>query len=177
MDEKPTPIAWALRLAVSEIDTHVATGGWDGPVRLFSLVDTKAALDNDPAFARDLPEPIRQEADDAPAHFTSVEQEGLPQVDDVEALLAQIAWPDAVAGTVLVLERVVLPPAAEAELGPNPQPEDYLQHPARDDVRICCGVLRSGETWTVLRVRGANEVVGGENLVPNLPEALAQTFS
>ncbi|MDO5727187.1 MAG: PPA1309 family protein [Bowdeniella nasicola] len=177
MSEQPTPRQWALRVAVSEIDTHVATGPWDGPIRVFSLVDTKAALTDDPVFARELPEQIRSEAEASPAHFTAVEQEGLPQVDTLEALLAQISWPPAVAGAVVVVERIVLPPQAEAELGAQASTAEYLAHPDRDDVRMCCGVLRSEEHWCVLRLRKSNEVVGGADLVPQLTSALLATFS
>lgn len=172
-----TPRQWALARAVSDIDDHVAKLPWDGPVHLFALIRTAEALASDEQFAAELPGSIKVEAEGDPEHLTSVEQDQLPEVDELEDLLARIAWPEAVAGAAIVVERIVLPPEAEAGLGPEADASAYLNHPQREDVRMVVGVLCSGETWSVLRMRHHEaDVMGGENLVPGLAEALLATF-
>ena len=173
-----TPRQWALSVAVSDIDTHVAQLPWDGAVHLFALIRTADALADDDQFAAELPAQFKIEAESDPEHLTSVAQEELPDAGDLEELLAQIAWPDAVTGAAVAVERVVLPPDVEAELGPDPDPAVYLEHPKREDVRMVVGALRTGETWTVLRMRHhESDVLGGENLVPGLVQALRATFA
>lgn len=172
-----TPRQWALARAVSDIDDHVAALPWDGPVHLFALIRTAEAIATDEQFAAELPASIKIEADGDAEHLTSVEQDELPEVADLEELLARIAWPEAVAGAAIVTERIVLPPEAEAEVAASDDPEAYLTHPKREDVRMVVGVLRTGETWTVLRMRHhSQDVMGGEDLVPGLTAALAATF-
>jgi hypothetical protein len=177
-----SPAAQALAEAVVEIERHVATGGWDGPVRVFALVRTAAALDAEPGLARQLPPEVLAAAAAQPDHLTSVEQEGLPASDDLEGLLAAIAWPDGVHGAALTVERIVLPPEAEQDLPTDPDAalQALLAHPQRQDVRIAVGVLRSGEGWCAVRTRAedADQAVGqGPDVVPGLVEALRATFA
>ena len=54
-----------------------------------------------------------------PDGFTSIEQDGLPPDRPLEELLAEIEWPDAVAGCVAVVERIMLPPEAEDDRCPT----------------------------------------------------------
>jgi hypothetical protein len=176
------PATAALAEAVVEIERHVATGGWDGPVRVFALVRTAAALDAEPSLARQLPPEVLAAAAADPEHLTSVEQEGLPASDDLEGLLASIAWPDGVHGAAITVERIVLPPEAEADLPADPDAAlaALLAHPQRQDVRIAAGVLRSGEGWCAVRTRAedADIAVGqGPDVVPGLVEALRATFA
>lgn len=182
-DQQPvSPAQRALAEAVAEIERHVATGGWDGPVRVFALVRTQAALDAEPALAGQLPAEVLAVAAADPDHLTSVEQEGLPAVDDLEGLLGAIAWPDGVHGAALTVERIVLPPEAEEGL-----PDDaeaaltaLLAHPQRQDVRLAVGVLRDGTSWCAVRQRAADrdDAVGqGPDVVPGLVEALRATFA
>ncbi len=176
------PAQRALAEAVVEIERHVATGGWDGPVRVFALVRTQAALDAEPGLARQLPPEVLAAASADPEHLTSVEQEGLPASDDLEGLLGAIAWPDGVHGAALTVERIVLPPEAERDL-----PEDadaavaaLLAHPERQDVRLAVGVLRDGVSWCAVRQRAADadDAVGqGPEVVPGLVDALRATFA
>ncbi len=178
----PTPAQVALAGAVHEIERHVATAGWDGPVRVFALVRTAAALDASPELADQLPPDVVTAARADASHLTSVEQEGLPGATDLEELLGGLQWPDTVDGAAVVVERVVLPPAAEEGM---PADDDaalaYLMaHPDRQDVRIAVGALRSGESWTALRTRANDsddDVAVGPDLVPGLLEALRATFS
>ncbi len=177
----PEPAAAFLAESVREIERHVSRGGWDGPVRVFALVGTQAALEAEPGLAAQLaPEVVAAARADA-AHLTSVEQEGLPQVESLEELLGVLTWPDTVDGAAIVVERVVLPTAAEDAMPPDPgEALAYLMgHPDRQDVRIAVGVLRSGPAWSVLRTRAHDDdaaVAGGPDLVPGLTEALRATF-
>ena len=167
----------ALSRCVRETEKHVAGGGWDAPVRVFALVGTAAALAADPSLASLLPD-----TGGDPHHLTAVEQEGLPEADSLEELLAQLAWPDAVDGAAVVVERLVVPPAAESEL---PQDEAaavaaLAAHPEAEDVRIAVGVLRTGESWCALRARShdsGDQVAGGPDSVPGLVAALAATLA
>lgn len=177
-----SPAQRALAEAVVEIERHVATGGWDGPVRVFALVRTRAALDAEPGLARQLPPEVLAVAAADPEHLTSVEQEGLPPSDDLEGLLGAIAWPDGVHGAALTVERIVLPPAAEQDLPADPDAAvaALLAHPERQDVRLAVGVLRDGTSWCAVRQRAADadDAVGqGEQVVPGLVDALRATFA
>lgn len=160
----------------------MATGGWDGPVRVFALVRTAAALAADPEIGRALgPDVVAAAALDAD-HLTAVEQEGLPQAQDVEELLASLAWPDSVDGAAIVLERIVVPPGVEEGL-PDDQEQAVaalMAHPERQDVRIATGVLRSGESWCALRSRAHDDdasVASSPDAVPGLVAALAATLA
>nr|WP_308169158.1 PPA1309 family protein [Cellulomonas hominis] len=182
-DQPPvSPAQRALAEAVAEIERHVATGGWDGPVRVFALVRTQAALDAEPALAGQLPPEVLAVAAADPDHLTSVEQEGLPPSDDLEGLLGAIAWPEGVHGAALTVERIVLPPEAEEGLPEDPDAAltALLAHPQRQDVRLAVGVLRDGTSWCAVRQRAADrdDAVGqGPDVVPGLVEALRATFA
>ena len=100
---------------------------------------------------------------------------------DLEDGLARVAWPATVDGAALVVERIVLPPAAEEGVPDDPDAAlDYLtNHPDRQDVRLAVGVLRDGTTWCAVRSRAhdsATDVAGGPDLVPGLVEALRATL-
>lgn len=183
--DTPTPGAPptrpAIAEAVHEIERHVAGGGWDGPVRVFALVRTAAALAADPGLADRLPPDAVAAARADAAHLTSVEQEGLPQASSLEELLGRLSWPQTVDGVALVVERVVLPSAAEAAMPADPDEAlTYLMaHPDRQDVRIAVGVLRGGGSWCAVRARANDDdlaVAGGTDLVPGLVSAVAATL-
>src|SRR5690606_16144264 len=145
----------ALTAAVLDIERHVSSLGWDSPVLVFALVRTASALAAEPRLADELPDGAVDAAQSDPEHLTSVEQEGLPEAATLEELLAQLGWPDSVDGVAVVVERVVVPPEVEAEMPADPdEAVAYLSaHPARQDVRIAAGVLRTGESWCALRSR------------------------
>ncbi|WP_377269486.1 PPA1309 family protein [Peterkaempfera sp. SMS 1(5)a] len=173
------PAATPLTRAVLEIDGYVATMGWDLPARLFALVDTGRLLATEPALA----EQLGLEEGQADG-LTPVEQDELPEGMALDEFLGTIAWPDVVSGCALVVERLMLPPGAEAKL---PEGADERQlaewaadHPERQEVRITAAVLRDGSRETALRLRAkdsAREVLTGAELVPALSEALVATFS
>ncbi len=172
----------ALDEAVREIERHVATAGWDGPVRVFALVRTAAAIEAEPGLAGQLPPETMMRASLDPEHLTAVEQDGLPQAESLEDLLAGLAWPPSVDGAAVVVERVVLPPSAEEAMPADPtEALDYLMsHPERQDVRMAVGVLRDGVSWCALRTRAADAddaVLGSPNLVPGLVDAVAATLN
>jgi hypothetical protein len=176
---QPSGTVGALPALVREVESHVAAGGWDQPARLFALVGTAELLALEPQLAAVLGRAPQDGTD--PAGLTPVEQEELPGYASLEELLAGIAWPGEVRGAALAVERVVLPPAAEADL-----PEDEVaalavlrEHPESRDVRLVVAVLRDGAAACVLRARGHDaddDLVAGPDLVPGLTAALAATL-
>ena len=181
-----SPPPGALWQTVAEIERHVAGNGWGAPVRLFALVRTAEAIRRDPALADRLPADVVAAAESDPGHLTSVEQEGLPPVPDLDEFLAQLAWPPSVDGAAVVVERILVPPDAEAEVRASTPAEDGARlqalatHPAAEDVRIAVGVLRDGRHECVVRSRSRDadaEVATGANLVPGLVSALRATLT
>jgi hypothetical protein len=177
----PDPTARALDAAVREVERHVARGGWDGPVRVFALIRTAEAIARDPGLRHQLPPDLVASADADPHHVTSIEQEDLPEATTIEGLLGRITWPPQVDGAAVVLERIVVPPEAEAGLPADEQAalQQLLDHPAREDVRMAAGVLRSGPSSCALRTRRHDEdaaVASGPDLVPGLVAALRATL-
>ncbi|GHF65462.1 PPA1309 family protein [Streptomyces thermodiastaticus] len=175
-----TPMAASpLTRAVLEIDEYASTLGWDQPARLFALVDTAQLRAQEPALADRLGLDDEQHT----SGLTPIEQEEIPAGRPLDEFLATIAWPDAVTGCALTVERLMLPPSAEAEV---PQDLDEAEltrwvadHPERQEVRMTVAVLRDGARESALRLRekdSATEVLTGSGLVPNLAEALAATF-
>src|SRR5690606_9218715 len=177
----PTPRQLALRDAVRDIERHMAARGWDGPIGVFALVRTADAVAATPALAEELPEGTLAVAQEDPEHLTSIEQDGLPQAETVEELLAQLGWPDQVDGAAVVLERIIVPPEAEQGLPDDPHKalDALMAHPERQDVRMAAGVLRTGESWCALRTRAndSDDAVGGSpDAVPGLVAALRATL-
>lgn len=176
LEDAVAPTAGSLRAAVVEVEHYVSDDGWDQPGRLFALVPTVELVEAEPELAVELG--VHASTYEA---LTPVEQEIDPTIRSLEALLGKIAWPSAVVGVVAVVERVVLPPRVEQEL----PPEDDLavafaaEHPAREDVRIAAGMLRTGESHCVLRLRSHDDdehLVHGADLVPRLLAALRETL-
>lgn len=171
-----------LNAAVLEIERHVAAAGWDQPARLYALVDTAALVRSEPGLAVDLGLPAGLPVEALPPSFTPIEQDEFPADEPLDEVLARIVWGPAVDGCALSIERLMLPPEAEAEL---PEGEEEAQayaagHPDRQEVRIVVGVLRDGTVEGALRMRTADRedaVVFGSALVPGLAEALVATFA
>ncbi|MGI4894428.1 MAG: PPA1309 family protein [Janthinobacterium lividum] len=181
------PDSSGLWRTVAEIERHVAADGWGAPLRLFALVRTAEALRRDPDLAHRLPANIVAEAHADASHLTSVEQEGVPAGGDLDDLLAQLAWPDGVDGAALVVERILVPPAADTQVRAQTSPDDeegharaLAAHPKAQDVRIAVGVLRDGRHECAVRSRSKDsdgEVAMGSDLVPGLVDALRATFT
>jgi hypothetical protein len=159
-----------LAVAVAEVEEFVGTAGWDAPPQLFALVSTADLVAAQPGLAASVDGAV----------YTPIAQEALPEGELSEAL-AQISWPDEVAGCVLVQEIVVLPPGAEELLSDDPvvAAEQAAQHPDRAEARLAAGVLRDVQGGACLmRMRGEHDdaPLRGGDLAPNLLAALRLTF-
>jgi hypothetical protein len=166
--------------AVVDIESHVAGDGWDQPARLFALADASELAAAEPELAEQL------DLDAAADEWVPIEQDWPDGSDGLDDTLAGIGWPDEVHGCVLVVERMVLPPDAEAALideGLDPTSNAFAEraaaHPARRDVRMVVAVQRDGVRACRLRVQqgdGVETFTDGPDLVPGLARALAATF-
>jgi hypothetical protein len=168
-----------LTRAVLEIDEYASGLGWDQPARLFALVDTARLRAQEPALAAQLGLEEEQEI----TGLTPIEQDEIPTGKPLDEFLGTIAWPDAVVGCALTVERLMLPPSAEASVPEGLSDEQLAQwvaeHPERQEVRMTVAVLRDGARESALRLRekdSPTEVLTGSDLVPGLAEALAATF-
>ncbi|MFE7381301.1 PPA1309 family protein [Streptomyces zhihengii] len=168
-----------LTRAVLEIDEYASGLGWDQPARLFALVDTARLRTQEPSLASQL----GLDANDSAAALTPVEQDEIPAGTALDEFLGTLAWPDAVAGCALTVERLMLPSSAESSV-PEGLDDAALadwvaSHPDRQEVRMTVAVLRDGSRESALRLRekdSPTEVLTGAGLVPGLAEALAATF-
>jgi hypothetical protein len=169
-----------LTRAVLEIDEYASGLGWDQPARLFALVDTARLRAQEPGLAAQLG--LQDEPETT--GLTPIEQDEIPADKPLDEFLGTIAWPDAVVGCALTVERLMLPPSAEASV-PEGLSEKKLakwvaEHPDRQEVRMTVGVLRDGTRDSALRLRekdAPTEVLTGSDLVPGLAEALSATFA
>lgn len=175
-----TPMAAnPLTRAVLEIDEYASGLGWDQPARLFALVDTARLKTQEPALAAQL----GLENESETAGLTPIEQDEIPAGRALDEFLGTIAWPDAVVGCALTVERLMLPPSAEASVPENLDGARLTKwvasHPDRQEVRMTVAVLRDGSRDSALRLRDKDtptEVLTGPELVPGLAEALSATF-
>ncbi|NLU72045.1 hypothetical protein HCC61_04985 [Streptomyces sp. HNM0575] len=189
MDNLPTdgtPLASTpLTRAVLELDEYAAGLGWDQPSRLFALVDTARLRAEEPELAGQLG--LDEDSEQTAAALTPVEQDELPTGAPLDEFLATIAWPEAVAGCAMTVERLMLPQSAEAAVPDELQEEGseeklsewVAEHPERQEVRLTVAVLRDGTRESALRLRAKDsttEVLTGAGLVPGLADALAATF-
>jgi hypothetical protein len=157
-DAEITP---ALEQAVRDLDRHVSASGWNQPTRLFAVADTQTLLQNEPALASQL----AGGPDEHP--FTTIEQEGFPQHQELDEMLRGIAWPATVTGAAISTERTMVQPA----LG-----DADTSH----EVRITMMVLRDGSRRTTLRLREHDHddsVILGDDLVSGLGDLLLHTFA
>ncbi|WP_067965620.1 PPA1309 family protein [Nocardiopsis trehalosi] len=160
-----------------DIERHASDQGWDQPIRVYALVPTADLVAREPALA----EMLGVTGEVGPDELTPVEQEPLPDGMPIEEALGRMAWPDAVAGCAMVMERLVLK-GSDATLEP-PQGADAgawaRGQDGAEEIRMVAGVLRDGARHSALRMRShdsADEVLNGADLVPALTSALALTF-
>jgi hypothetical protein len=171
-----------LLAAALDIERLVASQGWDQPALLFALVPTDHVRTTQPELAAQL-----GVLEGGPS-LTTFEQPAPPDDEDLDVFLARIQWPTEIAGAALVVERIVLPPEAEAVIADRPDAATVArEHPLAQDMRIVVAVTRDGQQMSVLRLRAAPEADGssdgtdesvltGNDLVPGLAEALLATF-
>ncbi len=159
-----------LRQAALDVERHVAQAGWDQPPRLFALVPTEQLRASHAELA-----------DQLDGDYTPIEQEEMGVERPIEDILPTIMWPDAVEGCAVVVERVMLPPSAEAELPEDPEQlaAHVASHPDRQEVRIIAAVLRDGSAHTGVRARDGEDppLLEGPDLVPGLVELLNASMS
>ncbi len=166
-----------LDLVALDTERHVSRSGWDQNPRLFALVPTADLLAREPHLAEGL-----AVADLAPGALTAVEQEDLPRTSSVESLLGRIAWPETVAGCAIAVERIVLPPGADADLPADPDAAAaaLAAHPDRQDIRLVVAVARDGRSRCLVRQRAHDSddaVASGNRLAPGIVEALLATLA
>ena len=141
-----------LLAAALDIERHVASQGWDQPALLFALVETAQLRVDQPQLAAQL-----GVVDGGPA-LTTFEQPAPPDDEDLDVFLGRIEWPEQIVGAALVVERIVLPPDAEAQIADRPDAATAArEHPAAQDMRIVAAVTRDGQQMSVLRLRGTRE--------------------
>ena len=104
-----------------------------------------------------------------------------PLGQELEDFLPTISWPGDVVGCAAVVERLVLPPAADGHVPDDPAAaaEYASEHPDRQEVRIVAGVTRHGASYCALRLRAHDDdmaVMGGADLVPSLLALLRATM-
>jgi hypothetical protein len=170
------PVTDPLTIAALDTERHVAAAGWDQNPRLFALVSTADLMEREPHLRAQ-----RRGADLAEGALSAVEQEDLPPTSHIESLLGGIAWPDAVLGAAIALERVVVPPEAERDLPVDPEAaiEMLAKDPRRQDVRLLVAVTRDGRARCLLRQRAHDsddQVAIGDDLAPGLVHALRATL-
>lgn len=161
-----------LIAALADVERHVGSGGWDQPARLFALVPTDQLLQLEPQLKDRLPEHTGDS-------LTAIEQENFAAGVDVMERLAGIYWPGTVFGAALAMERAFLPPERESELPADDAAaaEFVARHEAKIDVRVVVGVLRDGAQHGLARLKSnPDELLGAEDLVPGLAEALHATM-
>ncbi|MDO4666144.1 MAG: PPA1309 family protein [Actinomycetaceae bacterium] len=172
--------AEALASAVHDIERELAKIGWDQAPSLFALVPTKLVLEQSNGLDEQSVALMRSQLAANADNLTAVLQEDIGT--DMGEFLAQIEWPEQVVGVACAMERIILPPCAEAAAPQEASArESYLlAHPDREDVRIVSGALRNGDTWTAIRTRkhdDADTVAAGQGLVPELEKALHATLN
>jgi hypothetical protein len=167
----------ALAAAVLEIETHISEAGWDQPARLYALVETARLVEREPALAA----AMGLDSSSAQGSLTPVEQDQLAPESPLEQVLEAVTWPPSVSGCAAVVERLVLPPALDAQIPEDPAAAEEFarEHPDRQEVRIVAGATRGGSTYCALRLRAHDDdqsVVGASDLVPGLLQLLAATL-
>ena len=170
------PVADPLSIAALDTERHVAASGWDQNPRLFALVPTADLLAREPHLRARM-----SGSDLAEGALSAIEQENLPPTSNLESLLGGIAWPEAVVGAALAVERIVVPPEAERDLPEHPEAavDALAADPRRQDVRLRVAVTRDGQSRCLLRQRAHDsddQVALGDDIAPGLVHALRATL-
>ncbi len=178
MDESPHERHAALVAALLELDRHLGDAGWDQPTRLFALVLTDDLAVAEPGLVEQLG--LRTSgAGGLSGALTAIEQEHFDSGGDLLDDLATIEWPPGVTGCAISTERTFLPAAYEVDLPDDPAAaaQFVADHPQRQEIRVVVGVDRTGNRHGVARLADRpDDLLGAENLVPGLADALAHTL-
>lgn len=169
-----------LTSVLIELEQHVNSDGWDQQPRLYALVDRAELVEREPELAAALG---LAEAADTANSLVPVEQEWSSEEAAIDEALGQIAWPEQVIGTAIVIERFLLPAEAEAEVVNEADAVSIAaaaaNHPDRQEVRLAAAVMRDGRQMCAIRIRehsADQDVLSGEALLPGLTDALAATL-
>ena len=114
----PTARQIALAHVVIDIEKAASVVGWDHAPSLYALVHTAMLLEQ-PDLPDELKDALRKEWDGTDEHLSAIIQEDF-QGDDLEEMLAHLAWPPSVVGAALIVERVIVPPEVEAQAPADP---------------------------------------------------------
>lgn len=161
-----------LIACLMDVERHVSSAGWDQPARLFALVTTGTLLEVEPQLRGRVP-------DTAPDALTAIEQDEFHATEDLFERLHGIFWPETVEGCAIALERAFLPAKFEPDVPEDPDEAAAFvaAHPEKTDVRVVVGVLKDGARHGLARlVSDPDDLLGAEDLVPGLAEALLATF-
>ena len=161
-----------LIACLMDVERHVTSAGWDQPARLFALVTTSTLLEVEPQLRGRVPE-------GSPDALTAIEQDEFHATENLFERLESIFWPETVEGCAIALERSFLPPKYEADLPADQEAAAAFVagHPEKTDVRVIVGVLRDGTQHGLARlVLNPDDLLGAEDLVPGLGDALLNTF-
>lgn len=160
-----------IRQAVLEIEEHIAGLGWDRPLALFALVERAQLINENPELASTLGQ----------GFYVPVAQEDVPQDRDLDQILAEIVWPEKVAGCAVSVERIMFPPEVESQLPDDSDELDRFvaEHPQRRDVRIVAAADRGGAAHSAVRARDDQDspLLEGPDMVPGLVSALQATLA
>ncbi|PSK97395.1 hypothetical protein CLV63_108113 [Murinocardiopsis flavida] len=166
-----------IREVVLDLERHASQQGWDQPLRVYALVPTADLLAREPGVAAMLGVSAPVDPDD----LTPIEQEPLPDDLPLEDALGRMAWPDAVAGCALVMERLVVQGSDETLEPPRGADSGAWakDQPGSEEIRMVAAVLRDGARHSALRMRAhdsEDQVLNGADMVPALTSALALTL-
>ncbi|MBV7363552.1 hypothetical protein KRX54_03790 [Actinomycetaceae bacterium TAE3-ERU4] len=172
--------AVALALAVKEIEQQASQVGWDHPPTVYALVKAKQLL-ADPQLPEQFRGHLESQIQVNEEYLVAVVQEDLSTPQILETL-EQLAWPEEVCGMAVSLERVSVPPEVEAQAPADSEAAAtfFANHESREEIRICAGALRTGQTWCAIRSRAHDSeesVVEGSEMIPDLSQALLATFA
>jgi hypothetical protein len=163
-----------LHTVLLELSDQVAAEGWGQPPRLFALVLTADLQREDPTFAAQLG---LAQVDPTVAPWTALED------DFGNAMLEEVAWPPGVSGCALAVERLTLPPAAEAGMPADPDAaaQWVAEHPDRQEIRLVACMLRDGSRDASVRFRAHDSVqdmlFGPDLISADLADVLLSTFA
>lgn len=170
----PRPLL--LDAVATEIEAHVAAGGWNRAPELFALVPTRVVA-AEPQGASMLG--LSAGAQISDESLTPIAQDALED-KPLDELLAGIEWPSTVTGCALSQEIIVLPPEAERGLSSPDALSEAVAHPDRREARLVVAVTRAGAMSSVLRLRSntaePDDIAFGADLAPNLTAALRATL-